>query len=227
MVLIVHHLHTSQSERVPWLCEELGLSYELKTYARAPVMAPPEYKALHPSGSAPVIQDTDMDIVLAESGACVEYIAQRFGDGKLFLPPQHKSYADFLYWFHWANGTFQPAIVRTAAVRGSGGDKESPGAKIAEARFVGCLRALEGRLDDSKWLAGDEFTAADVMVVFSLTTCRYFFQYSLGEYPGILGYLQRIGGREAYRRAMEKCDPGMELALGAEPPKGAKALYSK
>src|SRR5207237_9111068 len=70
-MLTVHHLGKSQSERIVWLCEELGIPYELKCYARAPLLAPPEYKALHPIGAAPVI--TDGDIVLAESGAIVEY----------------------------------------------------------------------------------------------------------------------------------------------------------
>lgn len=204
------------------------MAYDLVPYDRNPFLAPPEYKALHPSGAAPVIQDTDHDLVLAESAACVEYIAHRYGAGTFFLSPSHKNYADFLYWFHWSNGTFQPTLVRTMAVRGSGQDKESLVSKIAEARFAACLSALEKRLGKdggNKWLAGEEFTAADVMVVFSLTTFRYWFPYSLGGFPGILGYLARIGGREGYRRAMAKSDPGMELALSAEPPKGAKALY--
>ena len=76
--LIVHHLRVSQSERIPWLCEELGIDYELKLYKRDPLVAPPEYKALHPAGSAPTIEHGDL--VLAESGACVEYICHKLGD---------------------------------------------------------------------------------------------------------------------------------------------------
>ena len=83
-MLTVHHLGKSQSERVVWLCEELGIPYELKNYARAPLLAPPEYKALHPIGAAPVI--TDGDLVLAESGAIVEYIIARYGNGHADLP---------------------------------------------------------------------------------------------------------------------------------------------
>jgi glutathione S-transferase len=80
-MLTVHHLGKSQSERIVWLCEELGIPYELKVYDRDPVtrLAPPEYKALHPIGAAPVI--TDGDLVLAESGAIIEYIAAKFGNG--------------------------------------------------------------------------------------------------------------------------------------------------
>ncbi len=100
MGLVVHHLHVAQSERVVWLCEELGLDYELRTYTRAAsMMAPAEYKALHRAGTAPVVQDGDL--TLAESGACIEYISHRHGGGWLFLPPAHPAYADFLYWWHW------------------------------------------------------------------------------------------------------------------------------
>src|ERR1700740_1108880 len=80
-MLTVHHLGRSQSERIVWLCEELGLDYELKRYERAPQLAPPEYKALHPIGTAPVI--TDGDLVLGESGAIIEYIIAKYGAGRL------------------------------------------------------------------------------------------------------------------------------------------------
>jgi len=102
MTLTVHHLQVSQSERVVWLCEELGIDYELKIYQRDPLFAPADYKALHPTGSAPVIEDNDK--VLAESAACVEYIAQVYGRGRFFVKPGDENYADFLYYFHFANG---------------------------------------------------------------------------------------------------------------------------
>lgn len=103
MTFTVHHLQVSQSERVIWLCEELGLDYELKNYQRDPMLAPDSYTALHPIGAAPVI--TDNGETIAESGACLEYIAQVYGGGKLFPKPGDKNYADFLYWWHSANGT--------------------------------------------------------------------------------------------------------------------------
>src|SRR5665213_1275726 len=103
-MLTVHHLGKSQSERIVWLCEELGIPYELKNYARDKVtmLAPADYKALHPIGAAPVI--TDGDVVLAESGAVVEYILARYGKGRLTLAADHPDFAPFLYWFHFANG---------------------------------------------------------------------------------------------------------------------------
>ena len=104
-MITVHHLGISQSERVVWLCEELGIPYALKRYDRDPTtrMAPAEYKALHPMGVAPVI--TDDDVVLAESGAILEYLMARYGGGRLSVRSDQANFPDYLFWFHFANGT--------------------------------------------------------------------------------------------------------------------------
>jgi glutathione S-transferase len=96
-MLTVHHLGKSQSERIVWLCEELGVPYALKRYERDPVtmLAPAEYRALHPIGAAPVV--TDGDLVLAESGAIIEYIIAKQGGGRLALGPSHPDFATYLY----------------------------------------------------------------------------------------------------------------------------------
>jgi len=111
-MLTVHHLGKSQSERIVWLCEELAIPYELKRYTRDAVtmLAPPEYKALHPIGAAPVI--TDGDLVLAESCAVVAYIVAKYGNGRLTVAAGDHDFAQFLYWFHFANGTLQAAMGR-------------------------------------------------------------------------------------------------------------------
>jgi glutathione S-transferase len=111
-MLTVHHLGKSQSERIVWLCEELEIAYALKRYARDRVtmLAPADYKALHPIGSAPVISDGDL--VLAESAAIVDYIIAKHGDGRLAPRADHPDFAQFLYWFHFANGTLQPNMGR-------------------------------------------------------------------------------------------------------------------
>ena len=111
-MLTVHHLGKSQSERIVWLCEEMDIPYELKCYARDPVtiLAPADYKALHTIGAAPVI--TDGDLMLAESGAVVEYIMAKYGDGRLALNSSHRDFAPYLYWFHFANGTLQANMGR-------------------------------------------------------------------------------------------------------------------
>src|SRR6202789_4607210 len=98
-MLTVHHLGVSQSERIVWLCEELEIPYELKRYDRDPVtrLAPPEYKALHPLGTAPII--TDGDVVLPESGAIIEYIIGKYGKGRLAGAPTPPNFAAALFWF--------------------------------------------------------------------------------------------------------------------------------
>ncbi|KAE8352085.1 glutathione S-transferase [Aspergillus coremiiformis] len=217
MTLTVHHLHISQSERIVWLCEELAIDYELKTYKRAPVLAPPEYKALHPQETAPVIQDGD--VTLAESGACIEYICHQHAEGRLFLPSTHPAYADFLYWWHWGNGTFMPTMMLSMALRPLGLGDDSFYMAMAKNRFGSAFAALNERLRENVWLAGGLFTVADVMVVFVLTTLRYWFPYSLDKYENVVRYLKRVGEREAYRKAMKKCEPELEPALGVEPPK--------
>lgn len=217
MAVTIHHLHVSSSERVIWLCEELGISYELKTYNRSPLLAPPEYKSLHPAGTSPVIQDGDL--TLAETAACVEYIAHKYANGQLFLTPTNPSYADFLYWYHWASGTFMPTVGRAMMVRSSGIPEDNLVTKLGSERFQRGLLALDNRLRDNQWLAGDDFTAADIMVVFPLTTMRYFFGYDFKDHANIASYLQRVGQRDAYQRAMKAGDPDMELALGLDPPK--------
>ncbi|RAL09097.1 glutathione S-transferase family protein [Aspergillus homomorphus CBS 101889] len=227
MSLTIHHLHQSSSERVIWLCEELSLPYTLKTYDRVPLLAPEEYKALHPAATSPIIQDiTDNgeEITLAESGACIEYISHRHASGRLFLPPTHRCYPDFLFWWHWVNGTFQPTLGRAMMARMAGLGEENLMVRLGAERMRRALAMLDERLRAEEWLAGEEFSVADVMLVFSLTTMRYFFAYGLGEFEGILGYLGRVGSREAYRRAMERADPGMELVLGADAPLGKSLM---
>ena len=218
MTIKIHHLHVSQSERLPWAAEELNLPYELITYTRAPFLSPPELKALHPSGTAPIIEDTSATppVKLGESGACIEYLAHRYGSGKLFVPPSAANYADFLYWWHWANATLQPAMLRAFTVRSLGAEER--GRKNAEERLERNLGLMDERLKEAEWLAGEEFTAADIMAVFSVGTMRMFYPIDVSGYSGIVGWLGRVGEREAFRRAMQKCDPGMEVLLDGKPP---------
>ena len=212
-VLTVHHLGRSQSERIVWLCEELGLDYELKRYDRDPVtlQAPAAYKALHPMGTAPVV--TDGELVLAESGAIVEYIIAKYGEGRLQLPSDHADFADYLFWLHFANGSLQASLGRSLVVRRLDPAPDHPMALLIKGRVDRALGTLDARLADASYLAGSEFTAADIMTVFCLTTMRTFVPVDLGPYPNVLAYLRRIGGREGYRRAMQKGDPEMTPLL--------------
>jgi glutathione S-transferase len=212
-MLTVHHLGKSQSERIVWLCEELQIPYELKRYARDSVtmLAPPDYKALHPIGAAPVI--TDGDLVLAESGAVVEYIIAKYGNGRLALNSAHRDFAQFLYWYHFAKGTLQAAMGRSMILNRLKLVDDNPILLASKGRLDRAFNLVDARTREVEYLAGTEFTSADIMIGFSLTTMRYFMPYDLGRCPNIVRYLARIGARPAYRRAMEKGDPEMALLL--------------
>ncbi|CAN5232154.1 glutathione S-transferase [soil metagenome] len=209
----IHHLGHSQSERIVWLCEELGLPYELRHYTRDPVtsLSPPELKALHPLGAAPLIEDGDL--LLAESPAIAEYIIVKHGDGRLKPGPDHPDYAAFLYWFHFSNGNLLPAMGRLMMVNRAALGADHPVQLAVLGRLDRVMALVEARLGEAPYLAGTEFTAADIMSVFPLTTMRLFQPIDLAPFPNIRAYLQRIGERPAYRRAMSKGDPDLTPML--------------
>ncbi|QNE06206.1 glutathione S-transferase family protein [Croceicoccus marinus] len=209
-MLTVHHLRTSQSERIVWLCEELGIDYDLKLYDRRSDnrMAPDQYKALHPMGIAPVI--TEGDLVLGESAAICDYINARHGGGRLAPSKDSADFADHLFWFHFANGSMMPIsyIELSAPMMGA----DSVPAFISD-RKARAWSMIEQRLSDAPFFGGEALTTADIMMIWSLTTGRAFRQFSLDDYPATRAYLQRIGERPAYRSAREKAEPGVEPML--------------
>ena len=200
MVLTVHHLGISQSERIVFLCEELGIKYDLKIHTRAPLLAPESISSIpgNDMGKSPFIEDSEAGVGLAESGAIVEYIINRHGNGRLSVKPNEANYYKYLHWFHWSNATLQPQMAASmwpAADEGM--------AKFRAARLDGALQVMDSRLAESKWLAGDEFTAADIMPVWTLTTQRYWGPLlDLSKYTNILRWLQDIAARPGYQRAV-------------------------
>lgn len=212
-MLTVHHLGVSQSERIVWLCEELEIPYRLERYDRDPAtrLAPSAYKALHPMGTAPVI--TDGDVVLSESGAIMDYIIARHGGGCLAIPPGDANFADYLFWFHAANGSVMPAGMIAMLVLLLGLAADNPLVQALSARGDRAFALIERRLGEAPFFAGDAFSAADIMMVFPLTTMRAFSPMDLAPFSNIRAYLKRIGERPAYQRAMAKGDPGMAPML--------------
>jgi glutathione S-transferase len=210
-MLTVHHLGISQSERIVWLCEELGLDYELVRYERRADnrLAPDDYKALHPMGIAPVI--TDGDLVLGESGAICDYICGRCGGAWLAPGPDDPDFAGHLFWFHWSNGTFM-ATMMMQLVLGLGGEG-NPAAVFVEDRSRRGWAMVEARLGEAPFFGGANLTTADIMMVYCLTTGRAFRGTSIEPYPNLRAYLERIGERPAYQRAMAKAEPGMTPML--------------
>jgi glutathione S-transferase len=206
-MLVVHHLGVSQSDRIIWLCEELALPYELIRYERDPVtqLAPPEYRALHPFGTAPVI--TDDGLVMGESGAIIDYIIAKYGHGRLAVAADHADFANYIFWFHFANGSVMPSSMIDLVVNIIGDHAPSVVLTAVLERSNRAFAMIETRLGHSKYLAGGQFTAADIIMHFPLTTMRVFTPRDLSSYPNIRAYLQRIGTRPAYQRAMAISEP--------------------
>ena len=165
-MLIVHHLGKSQSERIVWLCEELGIPYQLQHTIRdaKTMLAPADYKALHPIGSAPVI--IDGDLVLAESGAVVEYIIAKYGKGRLTLGADDPGFAQFLYWFHFANGTLQANMGRLMLLNRLKLASDNPILAATKARVDLAFDGVDARTRVADYLAGHAFTSADIMIGF-------------------------------------------------------------
>jgi glutathione S-transferase len=212
-MITVHHLGVSQSERVVWLCEELAIPYQLRRYDRDPTtrLAPADYKALHPMGIAPVI--TDGALVLAESGAILEYVIAKYGNSRFVIRADQPNFADYLFWFHFANGTMMPSEMGGMLSSMLGLEDGNPVMAMIKDRSERAFGLVEGRLGDVPYFAGNEFTAADIMMLFPLSTRRVFARRDLSTFPNIRAYLKRIGERPAYQRAMTKGDPGMSPML--------------
>lgn len=215
MPLTLHHLGLSQSERIIWLAEELNLDYNFVHHKRDPIFAPQSIKDLHPAGTAPVMEDdpspvTQSRVVLAESGAIIDYIIAVHGKGQFAPTPKDgEMYAHYLEWYHFANGSLQPALFRVLMTRGPASDPNSPVAARTLAKWDHLLSMMESRLAETgAYLAGETLTAADIMTMFTLTTMRGFcpVEYDEDKHKHILAYLKRVGERPAYRRAMKICE---------------------
>jgi glutathione S-transferase len=201
-VITVYHLSRSRSERIVWLMEELGLEYKLEVFQREPNgAAPAPMKALHALGKAPVIRDGDL--VLAESGAIVDYLVHRHGAGRLAVPPGAPEFAGYLYWLHFAEGSLMSLMLIALVLSRVPEANASPvKARILE-RMRQMLAFVDASLERHRYFAGEEFTAADVMMAFPFTTMRHFLEYDLSPYANIAAYLERIEARPAYRKAMD------------------------
>jgi glutathione S-transferase len=218
-MVIVHHLNNSRSQRVLWLLEELGVAYEVKRYERnaETMLAPPALRAVHPLGKSPVI--TDGALTLAESGAIIEYVAGRYGDGRLVPTAGTPERLRYTYWLHYAEGSLMPPLllklvfdrvesapmpffIRPVAKAIAGRAKSS----FIEPQINLHLDYVEGELGKSTWFAGNDFTAADVQMSFPLEAAAA--RAGLGPTrPKLTAFLERIHARPAYKRALEKGGP--------------------
>jgi glutathione S-transferase len=215
-MITVHHLENSRSQRILWLLEELGLDYEIKRYGRdkETSLAPPELKEIHPLGKAPVIVDDGTTV--AESGAIIEYLVDRYDSGRLRPLRGGPESLTYTYWLHYAEGTFAPLMIislilsriETAPMpffirpvaKGIAGKVR---ASYLDANVSSNLTFMEQTLSESRWFCGDRFTAADVQMSFPLEAAEIRIDLA-SNYPRLTEFLQTIRDRPAYKAALDR-----------------------
>ncbi|MEP7300564.1 MAG: glutathione S-transferase [Caldimonas sp.] len=218
-MIIVHHLNNSRSQRVLWLLEELGLPYEIQKYERDPktMLAPASLLKVHPLGKSPVV--TDDGVTVAESGAIIEYLLERHGDGRLAPPSGTPERLRYRYWLHFAEGSaMSPLLLKLVFDR----IESSPmpffvkpiargiSAKVKKAMIVPNLTRqldyMESELTRSEWFAGDEFSAADIQMSFPVEAAAMRAGLDASR-PKLFAFLKKIHARPAYQRALERGGP--------------------
>ena len=216
-MVAVHHLNNSRSQRVLWLLEELGLDYNVVRYQRdaTTMLAPASLRKVHPLGKSPVVVDGEN--TLAESGAILEYLVDRYDAARTFAPspgtPEHLRYR---YWLHYAEGSAMPPMllslvfsrIRQAPMPFFAKPIARKIAATLQSSFINPQLKLhfgymDNELSKTGWFAGDTFTAADVQMSFPLEagSARAGMK---GRTPAIDDFLQRIHARPAYQRALER-----------------------
>ena len=219
-MLIVHHLNNSRSQRILWLLEELGVPYEIRKYQRdaKTMLAPPELVKVHPLGKSPVI--TDDGITVAETGAIIEYVLEKYGNGRLLPPAGSEERRRFTYWLHFAEGSAMPPLLMKLIFDriGSGQDMPffvKPIARAIANKVKGLmvepnlkrqLDFMEGELGRSEWFAGSDFSAADIQMSFPIEAAHQRAGLDASR-PKLMAWLKKIHARPAYKNALERGGP--------------------
>lgn len=218
-MITVHHLNNSRSQRVLWLLEELGLPYGIVKYERdaQTMLAPPSLMKVHPLGKSPVI--TDGELTVAETGAIVEYLIERYGNGRLVPPPGTPQRLRWTYWLHFAEGSAMPPLllkliferIKAApmpffAKPIARGIANKVLAAMVEPNLKRQLDFMEGELGRSEWFSGAAFGAADIQMSFPVEAAAQRAGLDASR-PKLMAFLKRIHARPAYRRALERGGP--------------------
>lgn len=219
-MLLVHHLNNSRSQRVLWLLEELGVPYEIRHHQRdaKTMLAPPGLLKVHPLGKSPVI--VDGDITVAETGAIVEYLLDRFGGGRLRPAPGTPEFLRHRYWLHFAEGSAMPPLLMKLVFDEVQKAKMpffvKPIARAISQKVLDMLvwpnlkrqfDFIEAELGRSTWLAGDELSGADIMMSFPLEAAKQRAGLDAARHPKTVAFIDRIHARPAYQRAIAKGGP--------------------
>jgi glutathione S-transferase len=215
-MVVVHHLNNSRSQRVLWLLEELGVPYEVKRYERDAntMLAPPSLIAIHPLGKSPVIVDGAISV--AESGAIIEYLVEKYGGGRLVPQAGTAQRQRYTYWLHYAEGSaMSPLLFKLVFDRIAANPAPWPVSAIARRIAATVTNAfiapnlkrhldyIEAELGLHSWFAGEQFTAADVQMSFPLEIAVSRAGLNASR-PKSMAFIDRIHARDAYKRALER-----------------------
>jgi len=228
MAIILHNLESSRAQRVLWLLEELDAPYELRTYRRDPHSrrGPPEIRAVHPLGKSPTIEVDGQ--ALAETGAIFEYLIDTVGQGRLRPPAGSPERTRFTFWLHYGEGSAMQNLVLRYAFNAIV-EMTPPSARDVVKDTIAKLDAAmvepsvqthmnywESELGRSKFIAGDAFTAADVMMGFAAIAAARLWNAEEGR-PRLKAWLDALRARPAYQRTLEKAraEPGKLTASPA------------
>ncbi len=202
-MITVHYLNNSRAQRILWLLEELALEYEIKRYERDPktMLAPESLHEIHPLGKSPVI--TDDGLTLAESGAIIEYLVERYGGGRLAPKLGTPERLRYKYWLHYAEGSAMPLLVMKLIFDNFGLGDSSASREFIAPQIKLHFDYIESELGKSTWFVGEEFTAADLQMSFPLEAVEA--QVGLdASRPKLVGFLECIHARPAYQRALAR-----------------------
>ena len=201
-MIVVHHLNESRSQRVLWLLEELALPYEIRHYTRDATtrLAPPELTAVHALGKSPVIEEDGLKVI--ESGAIVDYLIRRHGDGRLQPAQPSSDFEAYNQWLHYAEGSAMlPLMLRLYVSRL--GEAGAPLAPRIDSELKNHLGYVNSSLQGRDWLVGNEFSGADIQMSFVGEASRGL----RADYPHMDAWVKRFQQRPAYRRALERGGP--------------------
>jgi glutathione S-transferase len=201
----LYHIPGSRSCRVRWLLEELGLDYELETLALGDgSLKSPAYLAKNPLGLVPTLDDGD--VTLYESGAIVQYVLERYGEGRLEPAIGDALRPIYLQWFHWAEATLMAPLAQIMRLRFfSGGEPSEAALATARKQLVRVLEVLAAEVEGQECVLGGDFSAADIMMAYGLFLARM-----VGELPdepkAVRAYLERMDTRPAFARAFASAE---------------------
>ena len=196
----IHYAPNTRSVRAVWLFEELGLPYELVKYKLGdPAMRTPEYRKIHPMGRVPAVEDGGVTIY--ESGAIVQYMLTKYGEGRMQPAADSDAFPAYLQWLHYAEGMIMPPInnyvVETVLLPPERRNDEI--AMRALKLLNRTLTAVEHHMEGREFLA-DDFTIADTITGHAVIMARRlgadFFNL-----PNLSAYADRLEARAAFQAA--------------------------